>query len=225
MKIYLKIFSDKILMLILQIIALSSIAQNHFGLLFNTTKNIQKNFYSYDIGVQYFSKLSVKYKIILYREFDMGINSYNKINVKANLLGILAFKYVESYYKATPIRNSDDGWPLQFIVLGFIMPNGIMLTKKSNHSNIEYGIIFAPLFFEHNRFPNNKEMNNYSCELGFPIFIKTKRYQHFSIQLFTAYQKNLSSSNIRPANFSNDNFTIRINFSYIFGISKNQKYE
>lgn len=201
-------------------------SQKHLGISCNQNNYLNKKIYTYSIGAQYYSRLSIKYKIILYRDCFIGISNYNKFCYKSNIITFLLIKYTEFAFKnsTTSIGRDYEGnfWA---IFLSFLMPNGIICTKQWKNTQHEYGIIIAPFSYEYIRFPNNKELSNYVAEVGFPVFIHTKRNQHFSVQLYGGYNKNLASKNVRPENFENDNFSIRINFSYIWGVKKKNNHE
>lgn len=225
MKIFLKIFLINLFYFGLYVFHINLYSQQHLGIVSNFSKNININYYSYNIGFQYYSKLSKKYKLILFRENYFGLNNQHNLNIKTNIFTLLILKILFDSSKPHSYLTSNDRKKGTYsILLSLFFPNGVLFTTEYKNK-FEYGIIISPFSIEYSRFSKNQEMSNYVFEIGIPVFIHSKKYQHFSVQFFTSYLKNLSSKSVTPPNFSNNNFSFRVNISYIFGIKlKNDDY-
>ncbi|GAB4206843.1 MAG: hypothetical protein Fur0023_17110 [Bacteroidia bacterium] len=186
---------------------------------------LTEKYFSTTLGIQHYSQVSEKYKMFLFREIYFGFNKPDGINLKLNLLTVGVWKFIEPLLtQNSPTNYNNDGIGL-FLLFTFLFPNGILFTKEIGNTPLVSGIIIEPFSYDHWHFKNNNEINNYMCEFGFPFYYRISEKDYLSMQLFFAYQYNLSSPAVTPENFSNNNFSFRINIAYIFGIKlKSNEY-
>lgn len=198
-------------------------SQKYIAVGSNWNKFMNNRYYSASIGIQYYTQVSEKYKMFLFREIYFGFNQPDGINLKLNLLTLSMLKLIELSVDNSPNSNADGLFT--FLLFSFLFPNGVLFTKEFRTTPLVYGIIIEPFSYEHWRFKNNKELNNYVCELGLPFYYRISKRDYISLQLFFGYHYNLAKSSVTPPSFSNNNFSFRINIAYIFGIKlKNNEY-